>query len=121
MEIKHFNHPKLYYEKVKAYLLQEEAVHCMILGISNTLINSPDHYSTQPYLVVIENNDNDKVLATAIKTPPYKLLLSRSLQSEAIAEMARDLDANDKSLPGVINLPLRRIKMFIPDASQTLP
>ncbi len=46
MEIKHFNHPKLYYEKVKAYLLQEEAVLCMILGISNTLINSPDHLSS---------------------------------------------------------------------------
>ena len=99
MEIQHFSNPKLYYNKVKAYLLQEEAVHCMILGISNTLSDSPDYYGTQPYLVAIE--DKDRVLATAIITPPYKLLLSRSLQSEAIAKIARDLASDTKSLPGV--------------------
>lgn len=100
MQIQQFNNPKLYYEKVKTYLLQEEAVHCMILGISNSLINYPDHHEAQPYLVAIE--DDCRIIATAVKTHPRKLILSCSLQSEAIAKIAEDLAAKDKSLSGVI-------------------
>ncbi|MDJ0636128.1 MAG: GNAT family N-acetyltransferase [Xenococcaceae cyanobacterium MO_188.B29] len=100
MQIQQFNNPKLYYEKVKAYLLQEEAVHCMILGICNTLIESPHHYETQPYLVAIKNKD--RVVAAAVRTSPRKLILSRSPQSEAIVKIAQDLATKDKSLPGVI-------------------
>ena len=100
MKIQRFNNSKLYYQKVKAYLLQEEAVHCMILGISNTLNNSPNHYSREPYLVTVE--ENNQVLATAIRTPPYKLLLSRSLQSETVVAIARDLAGDPESLAGVI-------------------
>ena len=109
MKIQQFNDPKLYYEKVKAYLLQEEAVHCMILGICNTLIESPHHYETQPYLVAIENND--RVVAAAVITYPRKLILSRSPRSEAIVTIAGDLATKDKSLPGVI-APQPEAKIF---------
>ena len=109
MKIQQFNDPKLYYEKVKAYLLQEEAVHCLILGICNTLIESPDRYETQPYLVAIE--DNDRVVAAAVITYPRKLILSRSSRSEAIVKIANDLVSKDKSLPGVI-APQPEAKIF---------
>ena len=100
MEIQRFNDPKLYYQTIEAYLLQEEAVHCMMLGISKSLMEYPDYYDTVPYLVAIA--DKDRVVATAIKTPNYKLLLSRCSQSEAIVKIARDLAFDEQYLSGVI-------------------
>jgi predicted GNAT family acetyltransferase len=100
MKLHHFEHPQQYYERVKSYLLQHEADHSLILGISNTLICSPERFTEQSYLVAVE--EDDTVLAAAIRTPPRKLVLSRSLNSKAIRAIAQDLYSHSEPLPGVI-------------------
>jgi uncharacterized protein len=101
MEIAKFENARKYYERVEDYLLQHEAIHCLILGVSNALIRqSEKHHDISPYLVVVERNNTP--LATAINIPPRKLILSKSLDSEAIAIIARDLASHVESLLGIV-------------------
>jgi hypothetical protein len=115
MKIHRFNNPQQYYERVKKYLLQHEADHSLILGISNTLIRSPEHFIQQPYLVAVED---ETILAVAVRTPPGKLILSRSLNFEALRAIAQDLYSHSQPLPGVI-APATEAKTFA-DAWQAL-
>ncbi len=101
MEIAKFENSRKYYERVEDYLLQHEAIHCLILGLSNALIRqSKESYGTLPYLAVVERNHT--LLATAINIPPRKLILSKSLDSEAINLIACDLASHVKSLLGIV-------------------
>ena len=94
MQIEHFENIDRYYKIVKDYLLQQEATHCLILGLCSR------NFKEQSYLAVVK--ENNTVVAAAIRTPPYKLVLSKSLSEEAIALIAQDLVSRDESLPGVI-------------------
>ena len=98
IEVDRFDNATQYYQKVESYLLQQEAIHCLILGISKGLCR-PQNDASQPYLTVVENNKS--IVATAIQTPPRKLILSRAIATEAVELIARDL-ANNFHLPGVI-------------------
>ena len=80
-------------------MLQNEAEHCLILVTLNTLIHLPDVFNTPPYLVTVEE---DGILAVAIRTPPRKLILSRSLNPDAIKAIAQDLSSRSQSVPGLI-------------------
>lgn len=94
MQIEHFENIDRYYKTVKDYLLQQEATHCLMLGLCSR------NFKEQPYLAVVKKNNT--VLATAIQTPPHKLVLSKSLSEDAIALIASDLVSREVSLPGVI-------------------
>lgn len=115
MKIHHFDNPQQYYERVKYYLLQHEADHSLILGMSNTLIRSFEHFSQQPYLVAVED---ETILAVALRTPPLKLILSKAVNTEAIALIAQDLYSHSQPLPSVI-APATEAKTFA-DAWQAL-
>ena len=95
MQIEHFENIDQYYKTVKDYLLQQEATHCLILGLC-----SRKNFKEQSYLAVVK--EKNSVIVSAIRTPPYKLVLSKSLSEEAIALIAEDLVFRRESLPGVI-------------------
>lgn len=99
MKLYHFDNVQHYYERVENYLLQSEAEHCLIFGTINTLINFPKFFTTPPYLVTAEEDD---VLAVAVRTPPRKLILSRSLNPDAIKAIAQDLYSRSQPVPGLI-------------------
>ncbi len=84
MKIVHFDRPLEYYDRVKDYLLENEASHNLILGITNRLFSNSDRLTNLPYLAAVE--DNNKILAVALRTPPYKhkLILSRVLNYETV-------------------------------------
>ena len=107
MEIYHFNQPQQFYERVKNYLLQHEADHNLILGTIDNLIRYPERFTEQPYLVVVDN----PILAVALRTPPRKLILSKAVNTEAIALIAQDIYSRSQSLPGVI-APATEAKIF---------
>ena len=94
MQIEHFANIERYAQTVQDYLIQQEASHCLMLGLC-----SPRDFREKPYLAVVTENNN--VVVAAIRTPPHKLVLSTSSSEEAIAFIARDLAA-EKSLPGII-------------------
>lgn len=72
MQIEHFDNIERYERTVRDYLLQQEAIHCLMLGLC-----SQKNYEKQPYLSVV--TENHTVIAAAIRTPPHKLVLSKSL------------------------------------------
>ena len=116
MNITKFEDANEYYQRVESYLLQDEATNCLLLGLSKALSNSQKDSDNSPYLVTVE--DRGKIAATAIQTPPRKLILGKTTNIEAIKAIARSLIAHNKSLPGVI-APKSEAKTFV-DAWQSL-
>ena len=101
MKITRFKNASQYYQKVKSFLIQQEATHCLLLGIAKSLSNSAERNALdRPYLAVVEDKQN--ILVTAIRTPPRKLILSRAIAPEAVEAIARDLATYSQLIPGVI-------------------
>lgn len=107
MKINHFDNPQLFYQQAKNYLLRYEAEHNLLLGISQTLVHSPERYGSEPYLATVE--EEGKILAVAMRTPPYNFLLSKVENFAAIEIIAQDLYQDKISLPGVISCPDNRL------------
>jgi len=100
IKLHYCDRPQQFYEQVESYLLQDEAAHCVILGSLNHLIQFPDLVTQPPYLAAV--TEGDRVLAIAVKTAPYKLMLSRSLDLEAIKAIAQDFYSRSVTIPGVV-------------------
>lgn len=99
MELHKFEDAREFYLRVKDYLLRDEAMHYLLLGISNALINNPEKYNCQPYLAAVELDTN--IIAVAIITPPRPLLLSQIGNLAAVELIAQDLYCHQPSLLGV--------------------
>lgn len=102
MKLYQFNDVGQFYDRVKDYLLQLEAQHCLMLGILDNLINSPELYNKNPYLASVEVEN--EVVAVALKTPPYKLVLSKIANWGALQAIAQDLYISQVPIPGVTSL-----------------
>jgi predicted GNAT family acetyltransferase len=79
-----------------ALLLADEARHNLILGIAGTIRDSPDHYPARSLWLVREDGE---VVAAALRTPPYNLILAGPRSEEALTVLAAGI-AED--LPGVV-------------------
>ena len=104
MQINRYNDAREYYQKVESYLLQNEAAHCLLIGLSKALCNSQSEHRDFPYLVTVERDGT--ILTTAIRTSPERrLVLSKSTDLEAVKLIAKNATKfTNKSLPGVIGL-----------------
>ena len=101
MKTTRFINANKYYQRVKSYLLQDEANHCLLLGLSTTLVNSPSKDNNLTYLVTVERHV--EIAAAAMQTNlDRKLILSKSINTKAINLIAKDVVLLNKSLPGVI-------------------
>lgn len=102
MQLHRFHSIQDFCNLAQDYLLQQEAEHNLLLGILHTLRKNPDHYLEPPYLAIVEADQ--RVLAVAIRTPPYKLVLSKALEIEALKLIAQDLQNYDQPISGVSGL-----------------
>ncbi len=102
MELRRFNNIKEFWHNAQDYLLQHEAEHNLLLGISHTLLHYPERYPEPPYLAIAKTNG--KILAAAIRTPPYKLVLSKAQDLNALTLIAQDLQDYPQQLSGVSGL-----------------
>ncbi|BDA67022.1 hypothetical protein RIVM261_028940 [Rivularia sp. IAM M-261] len=111
MKIQRFADARQFYERVKDYLLQQEAMHNLNLGYCNRLVQSPDHYQEQNYLAIAESKS--EVIGVVIRTPPFGLLLSvmSTIDANIMALIVADVHDFYKSLPGV-NAPINESKAF---------
>lgn len=109
MKLHRFEDASLFYTKVKDYLLNDEVLHNLQLGISNTLINNPDRYKIKPYLAAVEQYGN--IIAVAMMTLPNNLLLSQIKDLKAIDIIAQDLQQQYESLTSV-NAPVVEAQAF---------
>ncbi len=75
-------------------LLADEARHNLMLGIAGTIRDHPGHYPEHRFWLVL---DGGTVVAAALRTPPFSLVVAGSEQ--ALEALARELD---EELPGVV-------------------
>jgi hypothetical protein len=85
-----------------AYLRAREAEHNLLLGIAGTLRDAPEVYDEGPPLLATVA-DGGTVVAVALRTPPYNLILSEVDDLAAVDALADGL--RDEELPGVVGPP----------------
>jgi hypothetical protein len=83
------------------FLAAREAEHCLILGIAGNLAKGPAMPDLPPVLaVVVDERGGELVVAAALQTPPYNLVLSMAEDDDAVDALAGALAG--EPLPGVI-------------------
>lgn len=90
------------------FLVAREAEHNLLLGVCQTLRDTPDAYSAPPYFAMV--SDGDRILAVALQTPPFQLVLSEVDDPEALVLLADDLTGRD--LPGSVG-PIEHVRVFM--------
>lgn len=116
MQLYQFHNIKAFCDRTKAYLLQHEAEHNLLLGIAYALSHYPERYPDPPYLATVEAEGD--IVAVAMRTPPYKLVLSKVKEPAALEFIAQDWCRNQEKLPGVSGL-VAEAQTFV-NAWQTL-
>ena len=100
MQVHRFTDASQFYQRVKDYLLNQEALHNLLLGLCNGLIENPENFAEAAYLGTVEKEG--QILAVAMRTPPRNLLLSQIQDVTAITTLIQDVYSLFPSLPGVI-------------------
>jgi predicted GNAT family acetyltransferase len=83
------------------FLAAREAEHNLMLGISSGLARDGGAYDGPPYLATV--TDDETVVAAALRTPPYNLILSEVDDLAALQPLLADLAP--EQLPGVTGPP----------------
>jgi len=78
-------------------LLSDEARHNLILGIAGTVRDAPQLYPLRSFWLA---RYGDEVVAAALRTPPYNLVLARPRSPHALAALAEAVAGEE--LPGVV-------------------
>ena len=97
-------------ERGGAFLLAREAEHNLLLGLAIAPLANPRRYGSDPYLAVVEADG--RVVAAALRTPPYGLVLSEIDDARAVDAIAADVHDVFDSLPGVLG-PVDDVRRFV--------
>jgi uncharacterized protein len=97
MEVVRQDDAAAFLTEAEPLLLADEARHNLILGIAGTIRDSPGHYPTRDLWVV---RDDGAVVAAAVRTAPYNLILARPQSPRALAALAEAVAGEE--LPGVV-------------------
>jgi predicted GNAT family acetyltransferase len=98
VQVERFSDAQAFLDTAGPFLAEREAEHNLLFGIAATLIIDPERYP-DPYLAAIRRNDD--VVAAALMTPPFNVVLSITEDPDAIAAIGRDLGRNRLPVPGV--------------------
>lgn len=99
MQVVRVTDPLEFRERTERFLVQEEARHNLMLGMTATLIERPGAYD-EFLLWVVEHEGT--AVAAAIDTPPHGLMVSRPGHDAALAGLAEGIRAEGIDLPGVV-------------------
>jgi uncharacterized protein len=98
-EVQRFDDAQAFLDEAGPFLAEHEAEHNLLFGIAATLIIDAERYREQPYLATITRDDD--VVAAAVMTPPFNVVVSMTDDPDAIAALGRDLARHQLSVPGV--------------------
>jgi hypothetical protein len=97
-------------DRARDFLVAREAEHNLILGLAGRLRENPYTYGTEPYFAVVE--DDGRVVAVAMRTPPHNLILSEIDDERAVDVLAADVRVAFAELPGVLG-PKEAVERFV--------
>ena len=91
-------------DRAGAFLLAHEAEHCLLLGIAGNLQKGTTPLREPPRMALaLEEAGEGRLLAAALQTPPYNLVLSMTDDLDAVDALALAFGGDD--LPGVSGPP----------------
>ena len=99
LEVQRFADAQLFLDETGPFLAEREAEHNLMFGIAATLIIDPSRWHDRPYLGAIKRDG--EVVAAALMTPPWNMVMSTTEDPDAIAALAHDLDRSRLTVPGV--------------------
>jgi hypothetical protein len=108
MDVRHHADIESFLAAAGGFLAAREAEHNLIYGIAATLREAPEQYTDAPYLATVV--DGTAVVAAAIQTPPFRLVLSEVGDPSAVTALAAD--TVDRALPGVLG-PVGVVEAFV--------
>jgi predicted GNAT family acetyltransferase len=88
--------PDAFLAEAGPLLLADEARNNLILGVTGTLLVSPDRFSEKRFWVA---TDGGETVAAAMRTAPYNLLLARPRDQAALEALAAGIE---EELPGIV-------------------
>jgi uncharacterized protein len=95
MQVTRFRDPHSFLRHAERFLLKAEVENNLMLGVAEMA----PAFGDDAYLATVDNGDT--VVACAMRTPPYKAVLSR-VESRAIASLVADISMKYPDLPEVI-------------------
>ncbi|MEZ4521930.1 MAG: GNAT family N-acetyltransferase [Thermomicrobiales bacterium] len=99
MKLTRYDSIRDFREVTAGFLLENEAENHLIIGIVGDLMHSSSYDDHPPYLAVV--SDDGQIHATAVRTPPYQLVISRATATAANL-IASDAYSLYPDLPGVL-------------------
>jgi len=90
------------------FLVAREAEHNLLLGVCQNVRDTPEAFSAPPYFATV--TDGDRIVAVALQTPPFQLVLSEIDDPAAIPLLADDLVGRE--LPGAVG-PVEHVRAFM--------
>ncbi len=98
MEVVRLDDATAFLAEAEPLLLVDEARHNLILGIAGTIRDTPALYPRRSLWLV---RDGSEVVAAALRTPPYNLILAKPRSTAALAALAEAVAAAEE-IPGVV-------------------
>jgi len=111
LHLQTYTDPHEWYTRVEAFLLEREAEHNLIFGLSHIVRHQPDIYPDF-YLAVV-TDDTGRIVGAALRTAPHNLILSHFTNPDAVRLLAESIEPLVKLLPGVTGAPAE-IDAFVP-------
>jgi hypothetical protein len=98
VDVERMDDPVAFLDRAGPLLLEDEARNNLILGIAGTLGSHPGAYAERRLWLV---RGGATVVAAALQTPPFNLVLARPADSAALSALAGALHDDGVDLPGV--------------------
>jgi predicted GNAT family acetyltransferase len=99
MRVERFATAQAFLDAAGDFLAERVAEHNLIFGICANLRADPGFPSAPPYLAAVYADDGH-VIAAAVMTPPWNIVLSCVDDPDALTALAADLDAAEVTVPG---------------------
>ena len=93
------------------YLGEREAEHNLLFGIAANLIRDPHRAMTAPPYFAAVRRDGE-VVAAALMTPPFNVVMSWTADPDAVVALAADLERGRFPVPG-ITAPVEMARRFV--------
>ena len=108
MELQRFADVEAFLAAAGDFLVAREAEHNLLLGVCSNLRETPEAYPDPAYFATV--TDDDRIVAVALQTPPFQLVLSEIDDPAAIPVLADDLV--ERQLPGAVG-PVEHVRAFM--------